>query len=97
MKRQKVGPCSGGFVPTRGRAVLPERRRKRSRVVISTSMLNHSIRSSLWSVFVGAPTMRRMQEIRAVLVDRAEERKMAPSILLRDQTGMLVAARSTPV
>src|SRR6266849_4679664 len=96
-KRQKVRPCSVGAVPTSGRAARPEPRKNASSPVISTSNAVHSKRSSLCSDRRGTRVNRSTKEISAVLVDRDEERKTAPSNLLRDQRGTLVAVKSTPV
>jgi hypothetical protein len=41
--------------------------------------------------------MRNTNAIKAVLVDTADEINIPPSNLLRDQSGTLVVANSTPV
>ena len=97
MKRQKVLPCSVGPVPTSGRAARPEPRKNVSRPAISTSIAIHSRFSSFCSVLPGVPAMRSTSEISAELVEMADETKMAPSSLLRDQSGTLVAVSKTPV
>src|SRR6266704_1936224 len=96
-KRQKVIPCSPVHVPTSGRAVRPEPRKKARIPAISVKSATHSRRSSLCRVRAGALLRRRSKDIRAELVDIAEEIKTAPSNLLRDHRGILVAASSTPV
>src|ERR1700693_4731000 len=96
-KLQKVRPCSVGAVPTSGRAARPVLRKKTNNPVISTSNATHSRRSSLCSTWIGARVRCNTNEINAVLVETAEEIKIAPKTLLRDQSGILVAVSSTPV
>ena len=94
---QNCAPCSFGPVPTNGRAARPEPLRNASSPVISNSSAAHSRRSNLCSTEAGARKICNTSVINAVLVDTAEERKMAPNRRLRDQTGILVAASRTPV
>src|SRR6266700_3681595 len=78
-KRQKVIPSSPGPVPTSGRAVRPEPRKKARIPAISVKSATHSRRFSLCRVRVGALLRRWSKDISAELVDIAEEIKTAPS------------------
>src|SRR5438128_2234270 len=83
--------CAFRAVPTNGREARPAPRRNTHKSAISTSKAIHSSRSSLRNTCAGEPASRNTNEINAELVEMAEEMKTAPSTLLRDHSGTLVA------